>query len=30
MSKDYERSSDSSYAFVQLSMIRIMLNRYKN
>jgi putative transposase len=30
MSKDYERSTDSSYAFVQLSMIRIMLNRYKN
>lgn len=29
MSKDYERTSDSSQAFVYLSMIRIMLNRYK-
>lgn len=30
LSKDYERYSDSSLAFVQLSMIRLMLNRYKN
>lgn len=28
--KDYERSVESSLAFVQLSMIRVMLNRYKN
>jgi putative transposase len=30
MSKDYERYSDSSLAFIQLSMIRVMLNRIKN
>jgi len=30
MSKDYERSTDSGLAFIHLSMIRIMLNRYKN
>ena len=30
MSKDYERYSDSSLAFIQLSMIRVMLNRIKD
>ena len=30
MSKDYERYSDSSLAFIQLPMIRVMLNRIKN
>ena len=29
-SKDYERSTESSLAFIHLSMIRIMLNRIKN
>lgn len=28
MSKDYERLSDSSIAFTQLSMIRVMLNKF--
>ena len=28
MSKDYERNAESSHAFVQLSMVRVMLNKF--
>jgi putative transposase len=28
-SKDYERLTDSSIAFIQLSMVRVMLNKFK-